>query len=96
MMNDVFIAKMLTKFMDNNIYEQMISSYENKDYRALFSSSHSFKGVAGNLALTPLFEIASIITEATRNSDDVNLDKEIEELKKQYSLVKEKYLEYIA
>ena len=96
MMNDVFIAKMLTKFMDNNIYEQMFSSYENNDYRALFASSHSFKGVAGNLALTPLFEIASIITEATRNSDDVNLDKEIEELKKQYSLVKEKYLEYIA
>lgn len=96
MMNDVFIAKMLTKFMDNNIYEQMISAYENKDYRALFAASHSYKGVTGNLALTPLFELASTITEATRNSDDVNLDKEIQELKEQYSLVKEKYLEHIA
>ncbi len=96
MMNDVFIAKMLTKFMDNNIHEQMISAYENKDYRALFAASHSYKGVTGNLALTPLFELASTITEATRNSDDVNLDKEIQELKEQYSLVKEKYLEHIA
>lgn len=33
--------------------------------------------------------------EATRNSDDVNLDKEIEQLKTQYQLVKEKYFEYL-
>ena len=96
MMNDAFIAKMLTKFMDNNIYDQIISSYEKKDYRALFAASHSYKGVAGNLALTPLYELACTITEATRNSDDVNLDKEIQELKEQYSLIKEKYLQYIA
>ena len=96
MMNDIFIAKMLSKFMENNIYDQIISSYEKKDYRALFAASHSYKGVAGNLALTPLFNLASTITEATRHSDDVNLDKEIEELKEAYALVKEKYAEYIA
>ena len=96
MMNDVLIAKMLKMFMANNSYQQIVSLYEQKDYRSLFAAAHSFKGVAGNLALTPLYELASIITEATRNSDDVNLDKEIDELKKAYSLVEAKYKEFIA
>ena len=96
MMNDALIARMLSKFMVSNACEQIVTSYENKDFRAVFASSHSFKGVAGNLALTPLFELASTITEATRNSDDVNLDKEIGELKKAYALIEEKYAQYIA
>lgn len=92
MMNDTLIERMLSKFINNNSYEQMISCYENKDYRSLFGFAHSFKGVTGNLALTPLYEIASIITEATRNSDDVNIDKEIQILKTEYQLVKDSYL----
>ena len=55
MMNDALISRMLTKFIDNNIYEQIVNAYENKDYRALFAAAHSYKGVTGNLALTPLY-----------------------------------------
>lgn len=90
------ISRMLTKFITNNAYDQIIASYENKDYRTLFTLTHTYKGVTGNLALTPLFEISSILTEATKNSDDVNLDKEIQDLKDAYKLVKEKYDKYIA
>ena len=96
MMNEMLIARMITKFISSNSIEQIVSFYENKDYRQLFAAAHSLKGVAGNLALTPLFELASFITEATRNSDDVNLDKEIQALKDVYNLIKEKYLLYIA
>ena len=96
MMNDLFISKMMKKFIENNSYNEIVSLYEKKDYRALFAAAHSFKGVSGNLALTPLYELASTITEATRNSDGVNLDKEIAELKRVYTLVQEKYQEHIA
>lgn len=96
MMNEMLIAKMLGKFMANNAFDEIISDYEKKDYRSLFAAAHSYKGVTGNLALTPLYELSCIITEATRNSDNVNLDKEIAELKSVYSLIKEKYAEYIA
>ena len=96
MMNDALIARMLSKFIGGNAVEQLISSYEQKDYRAVFAASHSLKGVAGNLALTPLFDLASSITEATRNDDGVDLDKEIDELKKAYGLIKEKHSQYIA
>ena len=95
MMNDMFIARMLNKFMENNSYEDIVSLYEKKDYRAIFAAAHSFKGVTGNLAITPLYELASTITEATRNSDDANLDKEIADLKAAYELVKKSYSKYI-
>ena len=96
MMNDMFIARMLSKFMSSDAVNQLISLYEQKDYRGVFASAHSLKGVAGNLSLTPLYDIASTITEATRNSDDVDITKEILELKKIYELIKEQYQKYIA
>lgn len=96
MMNDILIAKMLGKFVSGGSCLQMIELYEQKDYRSLFAAAHSLKGVAGNLALTPLYNLASFITEATRNDDGANLDKEINELKNIYELIKEKYQQYIA
>ena len=96
MMNDALIARMISKFMSGDSVKNMVSLYENKDYRTLFSSAHTLKGVAGNLSLTPLFNIANIITEATRNEDGVNLDKEIAELKQIYASIEEAYNKYLA
>lgn len=45
----------------------------------------------GNLALTPLFEIANVITEATRSLEEVNIDKEIDELKDRYTSIEKEY-----
>jgi len=87
MMNDFLIEKLVSKFISNNQYDALISAYENKDYQAVFTNAHALKGVAGNLALTSLFEIASVITEATRNGATPNLDQEIEMLKESYSLI---------
>ena len=95
MMNDVLIVRMLNKFMGDNCINNLISSYENKDYRTVFSTSHTLKGVAGNLSLTSLFEIASTITEATRNDDGVNLDKEIAELKEAYATIQNSFSKYL-
>ena len=96
MMNDMFIQRMLTKFFVSNAYPEIISSYEKKDFGACFAASHSFKGVVGNLALTPLFEISSVITEATRSQEPVNIDSEIEELKKRYTFIESEYSKYSA
>ena len=92
MMNDTFIERMLGKFFANNTYAAIISSYESKDFKSVFAAAHSLKGVTGNLALTPLFEISNTITEATRNGEEVNIDNEIEELKRRYSLAEKAYL----
>ena len=96
MMNDALIVRMISKFMNDNAVLKMVSLYESKDYRTLFSNAHTLKGVAGNLSLTPLFEIASTITEATRNEDGANLDKEIKELQETYKVIQEAYNKYLA
>ena len=95
MMNDVLIVRMIAKFMSSDSIHSLISLYENKDYRGVFASAHTLKGVAGNLSLTPLFEIASTITEATRNEDGANLDKEIEELKSIKNTIEEAYKKHL-
>ena len=94
MMMDALIEKMITKFMNDNNVGLMVSLYEQKDYRNLFAAAHTLKGVAGNLAFTQLFNVACVITEATRNSDDVNLDNEINQLKEAYALLEEAYQKY--
>ena len=89
MMNDSFIERMLSKFFSNNSYDDIISFYEKKDFQSLFAAVHSFKGVVGNLSLTPLYELASTITEKTRKQEVVNIDSDIEELKNTYNFTKE-------
>ena len=94
MMNDAFIERMLSKFFAKNSCNDIISFYEVKDFASLFAAVHSFKWVAGNLALTPLFNIACVITEATRSLEVVNIDKEVNELKDKYSQVEKAYKEF--
>ena len=91
MMNDMLIERMIKKFMDNNSYQAIIDAYEANNIKEVFALSHSFKGVTGTLALTKLFNIASILTEATRNKEGADISKEIEELKKDYQLIEETY-----
>ena len=94
MMSDSLIERMINKFMANNAYQDIVNAYDKKDYASIFPLAHTFKGVAGNLALTELFEISSIITEATRNGATPNLDKEIEILKERYQRLENSYQKY--
>ena len=95
MMNDAFIARMVLKFYSKNSYNDIIASYENKDFETLFAAVHSFKGVAVNLSFTSLFDIASIITEKTRNVSDVDISEEIGLLKTRYQAFLDAYHNYI-
>ena len=95
MMNDAFIARMIGKFYTKNSYEEIIAAYNNKDHAALFAGVHTLKGVAGNLSFTSLFEMASIITEKTRNTSDADISEEIALLKARYQNFVEAYHKYI-
>ena len=90
MMNDAFITRMLTKFIEKNSYKDIISNYESKNLHGVFEAAHSLKGVCGNLALTPLYEKASVICEATRTlteGQEVNIDAEINNLKECFETI---------
>ena len=87
MMNDALIERMLAKFMNDNAYNDIIAAYNNNDLERVFVLVHTIKGVTGNLALTPLYELACIITEATRNNPNADIKEEIKKLEEAYSLV---------
>lgn len=88
MMNDMLIERMIKKFMENNSYNAIIDAYNAKNIKEVFVLSHSFKGVTGNLALTSLYNIASDLTELTRDKEEADIDSEIEKLKTEYQLIK--------
>ena len=90
MMNDEFIKRMLSKFLVNNCFQDLVNHYENKNLRGVFEASHSLKGVAGTLSLTPIYEKAMVVCEKTRflqEGESIDLDQEVGELKEAYNLV---------
>ncbi len=98
MMNDMFISRMLSKFIQNNSYQQIIDSYNNKNFRGVFEGAHSLKGVYGNLALTPLYDKASVICEKTRmlqENEVINTDLEIKDLEETYTRIASLIEKYI-
>ena len=81
LMNDMFIQKMLNKFASGNYLDELKNARAEEDVAYLFAITHTLKGVAGNLSLTPVYEKASSICEATRNKKDgVDVSKEMDDL----------------
>ena len=81
LMNDVFITKLLKKFAEGSYYDELRKARENNDVPHIFAITHTLKGVAGNLSLSPIYEKASAICEATRNKKDgVDVSKEMDDL----------------
>lgn len=90
MMMDDFIKRMLTKFTQSDSAANLFEAYDNKDYPAIFAASHSFKGVAGNLALDSLFDKVVPIVEKTRNSSsdsNIDIESEMNDFKNEYQFV---------
>ena len=87
LMNDDFIKRFVTKFSSDTHMESLQNAYALQDFKGVFEAAHGLKGVAGNLAFTPLFVAASGICEKTRNLPDgesVDLSSDIAQLKSIY------------
>ena len=69
MMNDALIGRLLKKFLAYDIAPLANA----KTAQELFQAAHGLKGVAGNLALDRLAELASKLTEATREKEGEDL-----------------------
>ena len=78
-----------------NSYQGIIDAYNENSIKEVFALAHSFKGVTGNLSLTRLFNVASELTEATRNKEEANIDDEIARLKEEYQSVERVYKELL-
>ncbi len=66
MNSEPFYLRMVGMVEADTNYENCGRALEAGDLKAAFEAAHALKGVLGNLALTPMFEPASELTEALR------------------------------
>ncbi|MEG1537193.1 MAG: Hpt domain-containing protein [Clostridiales bacterium] len=69
-LNDVPLYKTcFTIFLEDEAFLKLAQALEERDYQNAFTYAHTIKGVAGNMGLTPLYQVICHIVEALRKND---------------------------
>ena len=66
MNNEAFYLRMVDMALKDGNFERLAEATESGEIPRIFEAAHALKGMLGNLALTPLFQPASEITELAR------------------------------
>ena len=74
LMKEERVLKYLNKFLATDNYQNLLARLAEKDYPEAFREVHSLKGVALNLALTPLAEASSVLCEELRSGEEPKVD----------------------
>ncbi len=67
-----FYLKMVNMTLEDGCFERLSDSIRAGDQKAAFEAAHALKGVLANVALTPLYALASEITELLRAGQDAD------------------------
>lgn len=87
--NENMYVKFLKRFADDTSYPALKDAVEKVDLGNAFVAVHTLKGVAGNLGLTKVYEIATEMTDKLRVRSDENLAADFEKLSEEYKAVLE-------
>lgn len=74
LMKEERVLKYLNKFLASDNYQNLHARLNEKDFPEAFREVHSLKGVALNLALTPLAEASSVLCEELRSGQEPKND----------------------
>lgn len=77
MFNWTFYLKILDMLFDGNYIQDLNRCVDNGDSKSAFDVSHTLKGVAGNLGLTPLYNATCQLVDYLRNGGDINQSQEL-------------------
>lgn len=72
MNNEGFYLRLVESLKGEKGFESLKAAIDAGDLDAAFEAAHALKGVLGNLAITPLFEPMSEITELLRVKEDAD------------------------
>ena len=72
MNNEAFYLRLVNMALDDAGFGKLADAVAAGDMKAGFEAAHSLKGVLGNLALTPIYEPVSEMTELLRASADAD------------------------
>ena len=86
MNNEVFFFKMISMAISNEYFETLGKALEENDLDTAFEAAHALKGVIGNLALAPIYNPLSEMTEllrARKSADYTSMYRPIKEIRDQ-------------
>ena len=86
MNNEVFFFKMISMAISNEYFETLGKALEENDLDTAFEAAHALKGVIGNLALAPIYNPLSEMTEllrARKSADYISMYHPIKEIRDQ-------------
>lgn len=84
MNNENLYEKFLFKFLEDSSFDNLKKKMEEGDLSTSFAYAHTFKGLAGNLGLTNLFQTATLLTEDLRSNSGENAPVLMDKLTTQY------------
>ena len=67
--NEALMLKFLLRFPEDKNFPLLKQAMDSGDAAQAFEAAHTLKGVAGNLAMTELFQQVSLLTEDLREQD---------------------------
>ena len=70
--DEEFYLELIPEALERSRYEEIERLLKERNLSAAFEVSHALKGVLGNLALTPIYEPASEMTELLRANTDMD------------------------
>lgn len=70
------VDKHIRRFVDNDVVDGLLAAGNSMNPTDLFEAAHAVKGVAANLGLTKLSDVASEITEDFRPGNERKLSDE--------------------
>lgn len=82
--NEEFYLKMVTMGIADERFDSLKEVLEKKDLDEAFEVCHALKGVVGNLALTPIYEPISDMTELLRVRKDMDYMPLYEKIKAEH------------
>ncbi|MBE5845002.1 MAG: Hpt domain-containing protein [Butyrivibrio sp.] len=70
--DEEFYLDLIPEALDRTRYEEIEKHLNENNLSAAFEAAHALKGVVGNLALTPIYEPVSEMTELLRSGTDMD------------------------
>lgn len=80
--NEEFYLRLVSSIPEETSFDRLQSGLEKGDLVSAFEAAHALKGVLGNLALTPLYQQISEITELLRNRTEMDYSELLDNLLK--------------
>ena len=88
MNNEAFYLKLVDKCISDPSCEKLKEAVMANDLDTAFEIAHSMKGVYGNLALTPIYEPVSEITELLRAKTQTDYTPYVEKITEKFEELK--------